>query len=373
VSTGDHHLYISKQYYKPIVHVIIIETMDFVKIPETNRQELLDALREGMQHLVFRRVDRVYTKGRSKAFFFHPTITTPWGEKVSIENPDSYPTESYEKRVQEEYYNYFGTTVSLDTRSRYRPAEEEPICFEMKNYSQFDFRTMKFDESEKRYKCRVPPRAMIRRGRKIVRPADLLCGTVKNEGETWYYDKWFVCSEQFLRLWTLITYKEHGSFISLYGSNDLEEMRRKIMSGNRLNTNAYAKWVMTCQQNALNMRGEEMEQRFNIQRTEYISKQWVHMYSAVALLALYGELPNTENIPHNLDGEHHMKRWNLMPSFVYNLLKNHTTLEIDWEELDRYLRQQCIDTMVTRFKPLKQKLPDLHSTQDFPHLQQVRM
>jgi len=158
----------------------------------------------------------------------------------------------------------------------------------------------------------------------VPRAGDLVCGIVKTERfanqprrpPVRTFDVWFICSEQFMRAWTLVMYDQHSSF------EEEPKLRRKAFSGNRLCTNTYRKWVLSHTQNDVAVPQSEIPEHFYHLRTETPSVEWVHVYAAIVLMARYGEIPNENNVPQNLDGSLALKAWDLPTNYV-GLFTNH--------------------------------------------------
>lgn len=128
--------------------------------------------------------------------------------------------------------------------------------------------------------------------------------------------KWFICSEQFLRAWTLVTYPTHPS----YKGKTEERLREWVLSGNRLATNSARKNALAYSQNGEFPDREEAEKRFFRLRVETCAKGWTHVYCAMVLMARYGEIPSGGNIPTNLGAGPSMHWWDLPEGWVESFL-----------------------------------------------------
>ncbi len=132
--------------------------------------------------------------------------------------------------------------------------------------------------------------------------------------------RWFMCSEQFLRAWTLIMFDTHETFDKKIKNGDETVLKRWILSGNRLNTNSYLKWINAHKQSCKKIDLREQKKRYHPIKTEHLSERYVHVYSAVVLMARYGEIPNNQNVPRNNDDSGiYCRKWSL-PDNIENLV-----------------------------------------------------
>jgi hypothetical protein len=158
---------------------------------------------------------------------------------------------------------------------------------------------------------------------------DMICGEVERDGNGKpHFMRWFNCSHQFLRMWTLTMYDDHESFRTkaLCGGNGKvvheENMYRRLFSGNRLCTAHYLK---------------SPEESFKHSRTEPESRQWMHIYAAIVLVMRYNRLPTSDPSDNNIPVTHvaekdkdgkivtrpvqSAKEWNIPCGFVEKLLE----------------------------------------------------
>nr|QBK85795.1 MAG: uncharacterized protein LCMAC101_03900 [Marseillevirus LCMAC101] len=265
-----------------------------------------------------------------------------------------------ERRIQREYDSYQGGTTIQALRPN-DPFGGMGIEFRFETNAQYDLLNFSFCEDSQN---RVPPKGPVYKGEKISTPGDLICGWVDpgKNGRDPEYVNWFTCSEQFLRCWTLIMYDNHETFRKVFG----KDMRKRMMSGNRLNTNSYLKWLLGCLQSGVEVTEQEMLAHFYVQRTEFNSRCTVHTYTALALLVRCGELPREDNIPNNADNSHKMKMWSLFPNLLENLIFKLSGKRIE-------LKVKLCDTLegfpssMKEFPSLVQEPPSITS-QEFPSL-----
>ena len=176
---------------------------------------------------------------------------------------------------------------------------------------------------------------------------------------------WFTCSEQFLRAWTLLIYDKHPSF-----ENNGEEprMRNRNMSGNRLNTNSFRKFMLAHNQTRTVIDHHETINRYYYIRTELVSKNWCHVYSALVLMARYGEIPCYKNVPKNRGKGPSCIQWNLPNKFVEILLKKYTTYnpnihKLNWNQFNDLIRKGPLCTKVSSHQGGVQVCNSTSSTQ----------
>ena len=287
-------------------------------------------IRVRFRELIFRRTKNVNPGTLIDTYLVEPLMMPPWETRRPISDAEfSVLAENVkERRVQREYDSYLGYTDGRALRSN-DPYNGMDVEFTYETNTQFNLLNLSFDEDSA---SQVPPEAPIYdRDGKISEVGDLICGWVDpgKNGKCPEYVNWFVCSEQFFRAWTLVMYGDHETFRKIYGKP--EQMRKRMLSGNRLNTNSYLKWLLGCLQSGVKVTEQELLDHFYIQRTEYISKYTVHTYTSLSLLVRYGELPQESNIPNNADNSHKMKKWSLFPGLLEDLTFKLTQKRIELE------------------------------------------
>jgi len=100
-----------------------------------------------------------------------------------------------------------------------------------------------------------------------------------------------------------------------------------MFTGNFLQTNSWLKHKLQLQDNKLTMSEEESLELYWHLRSEYASKKWVDVYTAMVLIVRYGEFPSVSNVPGNSDCEDNLFRkrlsrfrWSLPTDFVDRFL-----------------------------------------------------
>lgn len=268
---------------------------------------LRDAFIKNTKNLVFRRVRHVGAKFDDLS---HTVVEEIRGGKPCVAifaQPEGRPLftpQQLEQNVQEVYQKFFIFTADAPLRGNDRWGRVA-IYGSSQRCSELDF-TKDFSFLPA-HGCNIPPRI-----------GDLVCGVVQAGRKNPQFKYWFTCSEQFFHAWTSIIYEDHES-LTRRGSEE-DQIRRYLMSGNRLCTNSYRKWIQACEQNGISVTDEAMNKRYYTLRTESTSRNHVHIYAALVLLLRYHELPNETNIPHNLDKGPKSTKWDLPAGWIETLI-----------------------------------------------------
>lgn len=288
--------------------------------------------------LTFRRIASVKCNPND---FIKNEYTTHGGSVDVKYVPEGLTPQERSKNYRQYYRRFFGYTSSKSLR----PGDNDQytgksLYFRSKYYNELNIEDgeLTFFTPAQRKKKILYPLVLPLQGE------DIICGIVfppeknknnkneKNKGNKKVVEQlpefrhWFICSDQFLRAWTMIMYDEHSSFP--YSSTE-PKLRRKMMSGNRLNTNSYLKWVKACEENNIEIDAKEASDRYFVLRTERTSTQYVHVYSAMVLLARYATLPSSDNVPINLGEGYVMKLWNLPEGWINTFLFRYTGFPLD--------------------------------------------
>ena len=153
----------------------------------------------------------------------------------------------------------------------------------------------------------------------------------KKEYNTVKATKFCICSEQFLRMWTLVMHDWHETFDKMIACDTLKEDREKVLrdklfKGNRLMTNSWLKTYLSLESEGKDMTIDESREKYWFYRTEISSIKWVDVYTSIILIIRYNELPCYLNVPSHLNVETKEKfsrdSWSLPPAFLSNLLKS---------------------------------------------------
>ena len=282
---------------------------------------------------VFRRIESVNTIGTPRRFYF-----THDKEPVEVtDSAQTFTSFEYEHNIEEraEAFNFItlGNTVRRES-DRFPGVSIQGFS---QHFCEFDVEGGTF--ALKKVGSMTPPRK-----------GDLICGLAhsRGKGNIPAFNHWFLCSEQFLHAWTALMYPEpHETLCARANMNiELEDsVRSFLMSGNRLSTSTYRKWLMS--EPGTDKEGkvvpidrseEEHARRFYHLRTENASQTHVHLYAALVLMGRYGEAPVNDvettttnedgttttvkkvgNYARNLRGES-MTRWDLPEGWVEKML-----------------------------------------------------
>lgn len=335
-------------------------------VPEPIRSTMVDSFRALYKNLIFRRVGRSITHQADlveKLFFIDDANCNLRGKNDTTH----YTTEQMQKNVELRYKKYFGFTTQTVLRDN-DPHEGVELFFTSNRYAELDITNRMTFKFASRVNS-VPPRT-----------GDLICGilspTPQGQDKNPKFDRWFICSEQFMRLWTLIMYDDHASFDSLtklpkveterirdnvclafssqpplerQQAGDVaevetplvsvwspehqnmfeEEIKKakaarlfdKMMTGNRLCVNNYWKKVKAFELANKELSNEEKAKSYFRLRTESVTREWCHVYVALALMLRFGEYPVPSNAPVTLDDGPQLGFWHLPENFVERVVE----------------------------------------------------
>ena len=314
----------------------IIEKMKHIlepqTIPEKHRLELYSFLKKRFERLIFRQVWRVNTDDANlqKVSYFFPETGAKISELVYQPREYAHKCRSFNNQEYEQYLEFSYDRFSALTLKRKMRDNDiydgQPIRCYSSGRAQLDivggsftFSKTSFSKGLEKHtgsqsRINVPPRKN-----------DLICMEVeKTKSGSLIAKNWFICSDQFLRLWTCIMCETHTSF----GPHKGDRLKQRLFSGNRLNTNSHLKWTLAHLQSDVPIDLLESRKRYFHLRTEYPAERWVHVYAALALMARYGELPLQKNIPNNRDSGPHLTFWNLPIGFIPTILGRRTTYRL---------------------------------------------
>ena len=256
-------------------------------------------VRNKLKRFVFRRVSSVTNFQLSQIRYY----TKP-DEYKKIGTIEFLSDQEIEKNVEFRYHDYYGWS-SKTTLRKPDAFTKKSIFFEKKYFGIFDPILLQIKPETATQKDVAPPRK-----------GDLLCGVVESSSQgKLYYSQWFICSEQFYRAWTLLMYDTHSAFKKA----EQKKCGAKAywMSGNRLMTNNYIKWLLGCEKIGVVPSDKEQKKRYWHQRCEQIARTWIHVYCALVIIVRYDELPSEFNIPVvRGDESRPYPHWHLPPKFV---------------------------------------------------------
>ena len=160
-------------------------------------------LKELWKNFIFREVKTIKTKDPfmiSYQYVNNSGFIRTDRYRNSYEAEKKVPYE-YHKNLQVHYKDYFGFTTDRTIRNNDIYYGQE-VFFSKKCYSELNF------EGDP-----ITGEFSFRRGFKTVCPRakQYLCGLVENGEKGLFYRKWFICSKEFLTLWTIICEPDHYS------------------------------------------------------------------------------------------------------------------------------------------------------------------
>lgn len=285
-------------------------------ISEELRLKLCEWFSEKFGKCIFRRV--VYSRalgGSKKRIIYHEGYNDN-SYKIKGTNIPLLTSQQYEYQIDHQVHKVLGFVV-VTTREKIRDTDTHVNKSIICNSKNMVTLTERFDVVPllNEY-LSIPRKGRTYENMKV--EGDLICifdvepytcqVKIKGINGNFNANKWFVCSEQFLRLWTLVLYNVHDSFCKIYGklnSNWWKKMSSKLM------VNTPRKYIVLQKQNDLEIEKNKPTQHFSVIRTE-TKKFHVHVYIAFVAATRFGILLNNndlENIP------------NLIGKFGENILK----------------------------------------------------
>jgi hypothetical protein len=266
--------------------------------------------KEKTQNFVFRKVKDV-RPGQLISVNF--TTVNQEGEELKKDQKDKkikFTPDEYKRNVKE--YHSSGTFTTFPIPMRKETDKFNGVIFgNMQNLAELNIGNLEFGrQTDPEYKFVMP------------RVDDLVCGTVETHNGEYHFTNWFICSDQFLKAWTAIMFDAHESFVKKGIPIDKgEELKRYFFGGNYLMTNGYLKFVLSCHESNITPTHKQLKDRYYNLRTEAVSRNYVHLYTAMVLIARYGEWPCDLNVPNNYDNGPKMVMWDLPPNWLSYIAK----------------------------------------------------
>lgn len=279
---------------------------------------------EKLKDFVFYRVDKVILdKNKISETRYYSDIS-----EFKVVDNDSIFTQKEEERYVEKYAYYFkGTTKLYALRSHMNKFNGTPIMFSSKSFSVFDPLKLGFEKSPKNTTTIVPLEN------------ELICGLVKKTENGLKFSKWFICSEQFMRAWSMLIYDK---FEAIDYNRDPIREKQYYMSGNRLVTNTYLKWIFGEMFHFDKIKEESNEknekssldncEKFNDERPKHFynvryescSKKFIHIYAGLVLYIRYEEELNEDTVPLTSGNTKPLPYWHLPSAdFLSLFLQEH--------------------------------------------------
>lgn len=179
------------------------------------------ALKNLWSDLIFREVKT--TKCNDLLYAEYRYIGKNGFEKIkrykTLEEAYLYVLPEYHKNIVACYDEYFGFTTDKALRNNDVHYDRE-IFFSKKSYTELDWTanaTGDFLFNERGYNCENP------------QPDSIICGVVENGEKGLFFRKWFLCSREFLTLWTMICEPSDSSLYELNNtfSSEWKQIDRK--------------------------------------------------------------------------------------------------------------------------------------------------
>lgn len=350
------------------------EQVEF-EVPLIVSGNIRDVFRQKLRKLVFRRIREVFKRPEDRICTMYVVPDVENGdETVTVYGADAevprFTEDQYKRNIEEQYSAFDFVTSDVKTRKEDRTPGS--IYGSSKTVAQLDLINFQFYDYD--------PASDDERTRTMLpREGDLVCGLVTRKSNRMEYTKWFICSDQFLHAWTAIMYDDHDSLTFLANgskreremrqptfivkteeeiaairsappdptktsrfryvtfeeleqierdeeiwlSRTEERLRRKLFSGNTLQTNTYLKWILSCHESNLKSDPDMILAKFHALRTEFASRFFIHVYAALVLICRYNEWPCDYNVPNNIGEGPRMNTWDVPDGWLDALSKTY--------------------------------------------------
>lgn len=260
-----------------------------------NYKDIKNKIKDEISDFIFRKVKIVFLNDKNlRDIFYHDQEShLKINTEVFLETktPESVLVNNIERKYS--YYTGFTDNIPLFPNDDI----SSDIYFSSQNICNLD--TITFEMKYLKKKTSPP-----------LENNDVLCMKVRKSDEkknSYEAIKWFVVSEQFIRLWSYIVY-------------DIQ------IEPSKLETNLFMKWKLYHQQRKLvPEKDSQIYKNFKWFRTERPANRWVHIYLCVYFLC-QGIIPNSTNLPLN---DYQLKDWDLPKNMVKQFIKKWTTPKIE--------------------------------------------
>lgn len=233
----------------------------------------LEGLKQIWSKLIFRTVKTIIKNSDELEIVEYVHIDE--NKKIQI---DIYPTlkeafhkvpKKYHRNIRGRYKEYYGFTTLSDIRQNDIYSGKE-IFFSKKSHSELDLETGKFNKN----KCdnTWPPRKN-----------QLICGIPEQGEKGLFFRKWFICSRQFLTLWTMMFYPKHASLhnLNIIRNQHIYSLKSFGELLNELDTRPLHP--------NYNQSLEQIQNRYRIINVESISLQSTDKYQIIAKMAFLSD------------------------------------------------------------------------------------
>lgn len=252
----------------------------------SERVELLEALREKIKTLVFRRVGTVYAEDKNFVSALCSYYDKPPVVYSNLHEYMKVPEDVQERVGIEVYKYYYGYTTSTCLRNNElsKNMKMSSLWFNMFGFHEFDTcGTFEFKEKTKETVSMAKRPPFVRNTKdmhgnaRVLSP--LICGHVTENSKGFKYTRWFNCSEQFYKLWTLI----------MYGPESFPSRNKKHQILKKLRCNNTALYVENSKNEGVDEK--KVAERYRVHRTEEESFMYHGVYQAIAMYLVYGMEP----------------------------------------------------------------------------------
>ncbi len=263
------------------------------KLPTTVSSALRKSLRESTANLRFVRVGAQPEFGLSSAnfsFYYHPEPNCP--TKIISSMVSGEVSEEESRKHVERICNDFRVKSGVKIVRKKFEEDRCPEFFYSKNMVEPVLNQGRFEYvgCEKHEMVVVPFYSS--------QEPDLIC--YLDDKDMYTDTKWWVCSDQFMRMWTLIHFDTHRSFYrqkTKTPTNTALGNKKYFMSGNRLVTDSWKKYILSCFQNNVEVDYEKSIERFYTKRTELCGQDHIDLYAALVSLAVFADDLSRSNVP----------------------------------------------------------------------------
>jgi len=258
-------------------------------------KNIKDTLKSHLSKLIFRKVKIVFLNDKNlKDVFYHDQESHLKIDTDVFLNTD-IPEDVLNNNIEKKYSYYTGFTDNIPLFPNDNILSD--IYFSNQNICNLDTITFEMNYLKKKTS---PP----------LKDRDILCMEVRKsqeKKESYEAIKWFIVSNEFIRLWRYIVY-------------DID------VEPKYLETNLFMKWKLYHQQRKITPSQESsVYQNFKWFRTERASNRWVHIYLCIYYLCK-GIYPNSTNLPRT---DYQLKDWDLPKNMVKQFIKKWSTPKIE--------------------------------------------
>lgn len=260
-----------------------------------NYKDIKNKIKDETKEFIFRKVKIVFLNDKNLKDIFYHDQESHLKIDTDVFLDTKVPNDILVNNIERKYSYYTGFTDNIPLFPNDNISSD--IYFSSQNICNLD--TITFEMKYLKKKTSPP-----------LENNDILCMKVQKSDEkknSYEAIKWFIVSEEFIRLWRYIVY-------------DIN------VDPKYLETNRFMKWRLYHQQrNITPHKDSEVYRRFKWFRTERAANRWVHIYLCIYFLC-QGILPNSSNLPST---EFQLKDWDLPKNMVKQFIKKWSRPKID--------------------------------------------